>query len=67
MYCLSNPASTRSAGDFDSQDANQNTALGAWPFWLLFGQCQKVTRSPQASGSFASNKKDQNGFQRSLE
>jgi hypothetical protein len=29
MYCLSNPARARSTGDFDSQDANQNTASGA--------------------------------------
>ena len=28
-YCLSNPDPTRSAGDFDSQDANQNAAFGA--------------------------------------
>ncbi len=29
MYCLSNPAKPRSTGNFDSQDANQNTASGA--------------------------------------
>jgi hypothetical protein len=28
-YCLSNPTPPRSTGDFDSQDANQNTAFGA--------------------------------------
>jgi hypothetical protein len=45
MYCLSDPANARSAGDFAAQDARQNTAFGARPFWLLLGQCQKVTRS----------------------
>jgi hypothetical protein len=29
MYCLSNPAATRSAGQFDSHDANRTTASGA--------------------------------------
>jgi len=29
MYCLSNPAATRSAGDFAAHDAPRNTASDA--------------------------------------
>jgi hypothetical protein len=70
MYCLSNPVTARSTGDFDSQEANQNTALGASLFGYFLGQCQKVTRSPKASGSLAScrgKKSEDTGFRLATE
>jgi len=48
MYCLSNPARARSAGDSAAHEARRNTASGARPFWLLFGAMPKS--NPLASG-----------------
>jgi hypothetical protein len=41
MYCQPTPPLPRSAGQFDSHDANRTTAVGARPFWLLFGAMPK--------------------------
>jgi len=61
MYCQTTPPAPRSTGNFAAHDARQNTAVGARPFWLLFGAMpksnprsgaarkpctRKVTRSP---------------------
>ena len=40
-YCLRNPATPRSAGQSDSQDANQTTAVGAGLFGYFLGQAKK--------------------------
>ena len=47
-YCLRDPATPRSAGDFAAHEARQNAAVGARPFWLLFGAMPKS--NPLATG-----------------
>jgi len=58
MYCLRDAAPPRSTGQFDSHDANRTTAVGARPFWLLFGAMPKSNPlARRASGSSSSRKK----------
>jgi len=40
-YCQPTPPAPRSTGNFAAHDARQNTAVGARPFWLLFGAMPK--------------------------
>jgi len=48
MCCQPTPPALRSTGESDSQEANQTTASGARPFWLLFGAMPKS--NPLAAG-----------------
>ena len=41
MYCLRNPATPRSAGDFAAHEARQNTAVGASLFGYFLGNAKK--------------------------